>query len=442
LVQGIDLVVDNKRNFALNDRMIHDRLTPRNSIDDGWESSKQRVRSGIAARAETMSHRVVCTGCSRIYDLDDSLRGKKVRCKTCGTVARVPGQNPVSELTAPALSPDDLYALNEGPPAARATIKREAQTSRDDDLAPLPRASKKPSPRPRPRSSMRLDDLFSDSFFKLGIQIFFFGLVAFILPFFGLVFAPRFGGRGLPPEAQQALGLGALLIGLGLVIAGVIRSVPSAMGKLLLGSVVGAFLLGAIVTAANMGKTQFQNASGFVDPGSGQPVGPDSAPPFGQPRLNSPADSVRISLSGGKYRRHTTPFGNPLPGVEVEVDYRVDQGMAIGAKFNLVIESKSTSGKLTTFSLQPSGTISAQSPMGSVDDSPFQAHIEAESFDGRTSKSVSNTIALQRDDSPAPAPFPRGMQPGAGRPPHMPVPPGFPGMQPGRPGFGSRRPGG
>ena len=111
---------------------------------------------------------------------------------------------------------------------------------------------------------------------------------------------------------------------------------------------------------------------------------------------------------------------------------------------------RSISGKLTTFTLGPEGTLSAASPTVSVDDGPFQAHVEAESFDGRMSRSVSNTITLQRDDSvptvnnpipgptPHPGPFPGGMHPGMGRPPGMPSNPGFPGLQPGRHGFGGR----
>src|SRR3974377_715171 len=111
-----------------------------------------------------MSQRVVCTGCGRIYDLDDSLSGGKGAGTRCGTVARVPGQNPVGKSSTAALSPDDLYALNEGPAAAPASFKRE--TASDDDLGPLPRPVRKTHKKNRSTSSFRLDDLFSDAFFK------------------------------------------------------------------------------------------------------------------------------------------------------------------------------------------------------------------------------------------------------------------------------------
>lgn len=410
-----------------------------------------------------MSQRVVCTGCGRVYDLDDSLRGKKVRCKDCGTVARVPGAAPASSSSAPALSSDDLYGLNEGPAVAPASFKRNVATQVDDDLAPLPRVARKPSKKKRSGSSFRFNDLFADSLFKRGGQSFVFGVVAFILPFFGLVFAPRFGGRGLPPDVQQILGLGAMLIGLGMILAGTIRALPGATAKLLVGSVVGALLVGAILAAVNMDHSKLHDVNGLVDPGAGEPAGAPApvfsglgAPPAAEPQFHTPADSVHITLSEGKYRRHTSGFGTPLPGVEVEVRYHVDQGMAVGSRFNLVIDSSSTSGKLTTFSLRPQGTISAQNPMVSAEDGPFQAHVEAESFDGRTSKTVSNIISLQRDESanagnapipgsmphpgpmPQAGPLPGGPLPGMAGPPGIPSNPGFPGLQPGRPGFGVR----
>jgi hypothetical protein len=410
-----------------------------------------------------MSQKLVCTGCDRVYELDDSLRGKKVRCKTCGTVSRVPDASPPSRSSAPALTPEDLYGLDEGPAAAPTSFKRGVAAPVDEDLPRLPRAVKRPSRKKRPSSSFRLNDLFSDSLFKRGAQAFLFGLVAFILPFFGLVFAPRFSRQGLPPAVQQILGLGAMLIGLGMILAGTIRALPGATARLLVGSIVGVVLVGAILAAVNMDRAKLPDANTLADSGSERPAGAPEPVLSGlgaptraaQSQFHSPADSVHVTLSSGKYRRHTSPLGTPLPGVEVEVHYHVDQGMAIGSKFNLVIDSKSTSGKLTTFSLRPEGSIRAGNPTVSVDDGPFQAHVEAESFDGRISKGVSNTIPLQRDDSaptvsnpmpgpmpgqiPRPGSFPGGMQPGMGGPPGLPHNPGFPGLHPHPPGFG--RPG-
>ncbi|MGC8639121.1 MAG: hypothetical protein ACP5XB_04500 [Isosphaeraceae bacterium] len=414
-----------------------------------------------------MSQRVVCTGCGRVYDLDDSFCGKKVRCKTCGAVARVPGAPPASSSSPPPLSANDLYGLDEGPVVAPASPKRDAAAPVDEDLPRLPRAVKRSDRKKQSSSSFRFNDLLSDSLFKRGAQFFIGGLVIFIMPFFGLVLAPRFSRQGLPPAVQQALGLVSMLIGLGMLIVGTIRAVPGATARLLVGSVVGMVLVGVIIAVANMDRSKLSDVKALVDSGAEQPAGaPGPAPsgpllsglgappPAPPPQFHGPADSVHITLSGGKYSRPATPFGTPLPGVEIEVHYRVDQGMAVGSKFNLVIDSKSTSGKLTTFTLRPEGTIMAKSPIVSVDDGPFQVHVEAESFDGRVSKGISNTISLQRDDSvntmnnpmagpipgqvPHPGPFPGGMQPGMGRPPGMPNMPGFPGLQPHRPGFGGR----
>ncbi len=143
-----------------------------------------------------------------------------------------------------------------------------------------------------------------------------------------------------------------------MMIAGILRVVPNGLAKLAMSCVVIVPMLGAIGTALCVPLPQCPPENGPNPQAAGQPgqafanifKGVGAAPAADQARFNSPADSVRITLSGGKYRRRTLAMGEPLPGVEVEVDYVVNEGMAVGSRFNLVIESRTTKGKLTTFS--------------------------------------------------------------------------------------------
>ncbi len=381
------------------------------------------------------------------------MRGKKIRCKTCGTVARASDQVEGGSQSSAGLSVDDLYGLSDGPASAPVAIKRAAAPPHGGQLE-LPQSPIK-QPRSKSRAkSWRPEDVMKDELFSRGASIFFGGMIAFAMPFFGVVLADRFGRHGLPPRLQEVIGLVAMLIGLVMMIAGILRAVPNGLAKLAMSCVAMVPMLGAIGTAVCVPLPQCPPANGPNPPAAGQPgaglanlfKGAGAAPAVEQARFNSPADSVRITLSGGKYRSRTMALGQPLPGVEVEVNYVVNEGMAVGSKFSLVIESRTTKGKLTTFHLMPSGSISAMDPVGNVNEGPFEAHVEAESFDGRVTKVVSNTITLQRDEPanagapafpgqfPGSGPFP----PAANQPPQMPGRRGFPAGQPGRPRFGGR----
>ena len=42
-----------------------------------------------------------CEGCGKTFEVDDSLAGRKSRCKKCGAVTRIPASEPVLEVLAP-----------------------------------------------------------------------------------------------------------------------------------------------------------------------------------------------------------------------------------------------------------------------------------------------------------------------------------------------------
>ena len=95
-----------------------------------------------------MSLAFVCTGCGKCYDLDDSVLGRRVRCKSCGAVARVTGQGTASREPAVALSVDEFYGLSEGPASAPTALKRAPLPQREDEPAPpLPSVKNKRSMR-------------------------------------------------------------------------------------------------------------------------------------------------------------------------------------------------------------------------------------------------------------------------------------------------------
>jgi hypothetical protein len=146
--------------------------------------------------------------------------------------------------------------------------------------------------------------------------------------------------------------------------------------------------------------------SGGGAPG-GLPSGtqPAGAAPWPSPGFPSRKE-VRVTLSNGRFRRNTGLMGTARPGVEVSVDYNIDEGELAGPEqFVLVIKSSNGRGELDNLHelrFRRSGTIHASSFNARPEEAPYQAWLETTSMPGPTGqrKQVSNTIALQFTDVP------------------------------------------
>ncbi len=159
-----------------------------------------------------MSLEFVCTGCGKVYQLADSMRGKKIRCKTCGTVSRASDQVDGGSQSSAGLSVDDLYGLAR----ARHPLRWRSSERRPPRVGAISNCRSRLSSQPRSKSrtkSWRPEDVMKDELFSRGASIFFGGMIAFAMPFFGVVLADRFGRHGLPPRLQEVIGLVAMLIG-------------------------------------------------------------------------------------------------------------------------------------------------------------------------------------------------------------------------------------
>lgn len=364
---------------------------------------------------------LACPNCAQQYRLPDAAAGKKVKCKVCTAPIAVPRGEP---------SPEDIYGLDDELQPAAANRKAAADDKVDGGFSAPTRSGE----RKRKPQSWAASGANQEQFRRAGIGLLIVGVATFLLPFVGL----QLKGLHKLGTAGQIIG------GVAILVAGVLCLVASSQGlikALLMVAVPGTVVLSATAWLTNRGAV---NAVAAGAP-AGPPLGfPGPAPGFpGQPGVapgsfHTPADSVKITLSNGRISDRTTPFGTPTPGVEISVDYQVVEGMAVGAKFKLVVRSRHARGELVSFHLRPSGTLSAESPTASKADGPYEVFVEAESFAGRNARVVSNTLALQWVDAPpAQDTFAnRGVRPGdiprAGIPPGVMPPPGLP------PGVGPR----
>jgi hypothetical protein len=261
---------------------------------------------------------------------------------------------------------------------------------------------------------------------KLGFGFLAAGLVSFVLPMVGLQLK---GLHRMPPEKQMAIGivlvlLGALLAGLSYVFGS-----PGGLKRLAIG--IGATLGGLVVlsVAANLirgvGRVGVPPAAGPRAMGPAPAAGPgfDARPPWER----EPKSDIRITLSNGKFSQHTSGIGTPMSGVDIAVDYQIAGGsLAPGETLVMVVQSKSGRGELDHLfrvDFERSGTISASSFTASHNDGPYTAWLEVKpiaAMPNSPRKTVSETISLNFENPPAPAP-----------PPGFPVPPpGFPGSPP------------
>jgi hypothetical protein len=400
------------------------------------------------------------------------MAGRRVKCKDCGEELHIPDAGPSQAPKARAAGPlEDVYGLSDAPPPPKARVEE------DEWIAPTPRAAaRRAGVKGKAKARVSAGDEKKPQMFATGVGFIIFGLIAHEMPKHGWVLSKR--GHGMDPVFQLWLGAILAVVGGGMAaLAALIvlgkylqsRETPeSGMAGLVGMGAAGLFgvgvvaVLGLKMVSGGMtlsdapGANADANANiGGPPPGFGQPpnFNPPAPPPgFAQPP-SPPHSDVKVALSSGKVMRRTAGFGATLPGVEIEVDYHVERGQAIGEQYALVVKSRKGLGKLTTFHLDASGTIGGSSMTSSLEDGPFEVWMEAESFGGQNSRRVSDAITLQVIEPPAasgpqvggfpPGMGPPGAMPNMGQPPGM--PPGMPGMPgyPGAPGMpGPGQPGG
>ena len=68
--------------------------------------------------------------CGKKYALNESMAGKKVKCKACGTILRIPKITPVPKQTTPA---PKRTPVPKAVAAARAAVAAPAPAADDDD---------------------------------------------------------------------------------------------------------------------------------------------------------------------------------------------------------------------------------------------------------------------------------------------------------------------
>lgn len=391
-----------------------------------------------------MSINFACQTCKRSYVVNDSLAGRRVKCKGCGVSIQIP--NPK---LAPAHDGLDVFGLDDGPA--------------DEPVAPAPppiSGRSRPKPKAVGPASPERKELRTT-----GISILAFGLIAIILPRFGLVLTLR--RVALDPQLQTRLGLvsvpiGAVILALSFVIA---ESSVRIVKRISVGVcivAVAAVFVGEFVSPTKMDPRLAARFGPPVDAppnGPGLPHMPEAPPGLGRhldPNVPG-AEPLKITLSNGKAMRPSGPFGSPAPGVVFSVDYTVEGGQrAVGERVAWVIRSNKGGAKNPMLlRLDASGTLEGEVITMTSADGPFETYLEAESLGpgGPSSRRLSNSVPMVWVENPAPSPAaapPGGpgnlSAPGVMAPPGIPMP-GPPGMPPGRRpmgppgGFGPRGPG-
>jgi DNA-directed RNA polymerase subunit RPC12/RpoP len=404
-----------------------------------------------------MSLSFSCPACGKTFRVDESLAGKRARCKACGGVVRIPtAPRPVDG------SIDDPYGLDE----ARSPAPSIWPITVDEESLVPRRRSATGGKRRRARSGSR----------PWGVGLRSAGGLCLLA---GLSFAPVQATvpalRGTLPTTGLGLVSGlASCVGMVLTIIsvlGAIVSFASGNGQAFDGDSPGGqvgwgfsclwtVVLGGVF-AWGVSNGLRNRAPSLAAAQAGAPAGfPGPPAPFPQPGQPGPAfgrgsevrSDLKVALSDGRFMRNTSMIGTAQPGVEISIDYNIESGSLTGAeRVSLIIKSSKGRGELDNLHelrLRPSGTIRASSFLATPQEGPYEAWMEVSSMPGPFGKSkrVSNTIALQFTDVPVRDPAAearaameeqqRRMMPGG---PMGPAGPGMPGAMP-RPG-GPRFPG-
>jgi hypothetical protein len=362
-----------------------------------------------------------CPSCDRSFTVDDQLAGKRGRCRSCGSVIRIP--EPVAD-AAPGLSVEDLYGLEDAP-AISAGEKQGSGRGPFGESTLLPsramtQGKGKPQRKPRRIGSGE----------PWGIAI----RRAACSCLFGSLILSRLL-RLVPLEYRSSQLLAFFMfaaisvIGVGVVLT--VVSIVGASVSFMTGNtraffseskgemagwlVAGLISIGAIVAfgygfthPASTLAQSFRSgggAPGAFPPGPQPPGAPSGAAPWPGPGFPA-QNEVRVNLSNGRFMRNTGPFGTARPGVEISVDYNIEVGQPAGPEqFVLIIKSSKGRGELDNLHemrFRRSGTIHASSFMASPAEGPYEAWVEITSMPGPMGqrKQVSNTIALQFTDVP------------------------------------------
>ncbi|MGO9914044.1 MAG: hypothetical protein ACLQIB_04930 [Isosphaeraceae bacterium] len=367
-----------------------------------------------------MSITFTCSSCHRSITVGDQLAGKRGKCKSCGSVIKVP--EPVVAATS-GLRLEDLYGLEDAP----AVSARAKQTS---GRGPFQISTPMPSRAPIPGAGKAKRTKSGSGGGPWGVVI---RRAACGCLFASLVISRLL--RLIPSEYQTnqvlvffifaticMIGVGVLLSVVSFVgatvsfIMGNTRAFASESTGELAGWLVACLVSLAAVVAYGYASTHpASNLAQSFRPGGGAPgafparlpfpgAGAGAAP-WPAPGFPAPSD-FRVTLSNGRFMQNTGPIGTARPGVEISVDYNIDAGELAGPEqFVLVIKSSKGLGELDNLHelrFRRSGTIHAASFMASPAEGPYEAWVEIASMPGLMAqrKQVSNTIPLQFLDVP------------------------------------------
>lgn len=340
-----------------------------------------------------MSISFSCDFCSRKYRVDESLSGRKVKCKECGTDLTIPGGGAV------VLSEDDY--------APKAQSPHRDLYGLDDEDSPVA------APIPRRPGSVRSS-----------------------------------GGRGGSSGGSSSTQVMWSVIGGGVFLLIVLTVAMVTWGG-------GQKPVGVKPIAAAPAPDRIGNApapSTEADPGS-TIFAADSDPeaPAAASIPGAQAPNIFISLSNGRSFTATTPIGTPTRGVEFRVDYQVTGERPIGMnQYYAVVKSRNSRATARLNNLMmASGTIGGPISTMSQGDGPFELYFEGElpGAGGNRRYKISDTINMVWGEPPARQNLVRNGMPGnmPGMPGNMPGQPGYrppgmptigqPGNMPGQPGY-------
>ena len=161
------------------------RRPDRSHSEAGSRPSERTLLAGISI----MSISFTCPSCGRHYNVNESLAGRKVRCKSCGSPVKVPASAETSDL-------DDPYGLADQEPPSNPEPQEE-----QEPVVPT-KSARKPA-RARTSSSQSHDGSTRSSFRKAILFVIGFGVVAYVMPMFGLVLKPKGAHRGSTPTPSS-----------------------------------------------------------------------------------------------------------------------------------------------------------------------------------------------------------------------------------------------